>query len=265
MHVNGKTGPRDLMCRIGVINYLKRIQSRSPDIADMTFEELLKAQVDKPVFRLPDGTVTKNLRQTFRLLMEDTGLLKCPRTGQSRTLYSFRHTYATFALLNDGMDIHTLAIQMGTSIQMIEQHYSHLTPRLRKEVLTGKRHDLPPDEFRKRYNVQSHAVTGDNSTTADPDAVIEAELPAEPEMEEGVNADAGDQVETQVEADDPQKSPEERAFDLFEAGKIGEAALLAAVGVSRDGYVPSETITHRALDAVDQGRLSEDGLIKIIG
>jgi integrase len=55
--------------------------------------------------------------------MKDTGLLTCPRTGQDRTLYSLRHTYATFSLLNDGMDVHTLAVQMGTSILMIERHY----------------------------------------------------------------------------------------------------------------------------------------------
>jgi integrase len=65
--------------------------------------------------------------------MRDTGLLTCPRTGQDRTLYSLRHTYATFSLLNDGMDVHTLAVQMGTSILMIERHYSHLTPRLKKK------------------------------------------------------------------------------------------------------------------------------------
>ena len=52
-------------------------------------------------------------------------------------------TYATFALINDGMDIHTLAIQMGTSIGMIERHYSHLTPRLKKDMLTGRRYDVP--------------------------------------------------------------------------------------------------------------------------
>jgi integrase len=266
MHVNGKTGPRDLMCRIGVINYLKRIQSRSPDIADMTFEELLQAQVDKPVFRLPDGTVTKNLRQTFRLLMEDTGLLKCPRTGQSRTLYSFRHTYATFALLNDGMDVHTLAIQMGTSIQMIERHYSHLTPRLRKDMLTGKRHDLPADEFRKRYNIQSHAVSQKDMGDVDPGAVIEAELPEEPVAEESGDPQSAVAVQSQSEfVDETQPTAAERAFGLFDAGKIGELALLAAVGVSRDGYVPSETITHRALDAVEQDKLSEEALIKIIG
>ena len=34
------------------------------------------------------------------------------------------------------VDMHTLAKQMGTSIQMLEKHYSHLTPRLRKDVLT---------------------------------------------------------------------------------------------------------------------------------
>ena len=48
------------------------------------------------------------------------------------------------------MDIHTLAIQMGTSIAMIERHYSHLTPRLRKEMLTGKRYELSKEEFQEK-------------------------------------------------------------------------------------------------------------------
>ena len=145
MSVRGKTGRRDIICRSGTVNYLQRIQERCPDVADVSFEELIKKRVDLPVFRLPDGTASQNLRQTFKRLMIDTGLLTCPRTGLDRTLYSFRHTYATFALLNDGMDIHTLAIQMGTSIGMIEKHYSHLTPRLKKEMLTGKRYQLSKD------------------------------------------------------------------------------------------------------------------------
>ena len=101
------------------------------------------------MFRLRDGTVTNALHQTFRNFLKENELLICPRTGQARTLYSLRHTYATFALLKDGMDIHTLAIQMGTSIQMIERHYSHLTPRLKKDMLTGKRYELSRDEFEK--------------------------------------------------------------------------------------------------------------------
>jgi len=147
MSVTGKTGRRDIICRSGTINYLKRIHERSDDIKHMSFEQLLKARLDVPVFRLPDGTVSKNIHQTFRAFMKDSGLLKCPRTGQNRTLYSLRHTYATFALLNDGMDIHALAVQMGTSIGMIERHYSHLTPRLKKDMLTGKRYELTRDEF----------------------------------------------------------------------------------------------------------------------
>ena len=127
LHSGGGGGRRDIICRSGTVNYLKRIQGWCPDVADMSFEDLVKAKIDLPVFRLSDGT-----------------------SSQNRTLYSFRHTYATFALLNDGMDIHTLAIQMGTSIAMIERHYSHLTPRLRKEMLTGKRYELSKEEFEEK-------------------------------------------------------------------------------------------------------------------
>ena len=139
LSVSGKTGRRDLICREGTIEVLQRIQARCADIAGMRFEALLGAKLDLPVFCLDDGTVSLNLRQTFKAFLTDLGLLECPRTGQQRTLYSLRHTYATLALLNDGMDVHTLARQMGTSIAMIEKHYSHLTPRLRKDVLAGTR------------------------------------------------------------------------------------------------------------------------------
>ena len=152
MSVTGKTGRRDIICRSGTINYLKRIHERSDDIKHIPFEDLLKQRVDLPVFRLPDGTVSKNIHQTFRKFLTDTGLIICPRTNQNRTLYSLRHTYATFALLNDGMDIHALAVQMGTSIGMIERHYSHLTPRLKKDMLTGKRYELSRDEFADQYD-----------------------------------------------------------------------------------------------------------------
>lgn len=142
MSVTGKTGRRDIICRANTVNYLKRIHERCDGINGMTFEQLLKAKIDKPVFRLPDGTASMNLRQTFKAYLKEIGLLKCPRTGLDRTLYSLRHMYATFALIDDGMEIHTLAKQMGTSIAMIERHYSHLTPRLKKDMLTGKRYQL---------------------------------------------------------------------------------------------------------------------------
>ena len=111
--------------------------------------------------------------------MRDTGLLTCPRTGQDRTLYSLRHTYATFSLLNDGMDLHTLAVQMGTSILMIERHYSHLTPRLKKEMLTGKRYEAPYEEY-KAEQVQGFSISEDDLHSPVGD-VIEESLPDEPQ------------------------------------------------------------------------------------
>ena len=35
--------------------------------------------------------------------------------------------YATFRLM-EGIDVYFLAKQMGTSVQMIEKHYGHITP-----------------------------------------------------------------------------------------------------------------------------------------
>jgi hypothetical protein len=56
-----------------------------------------------------------------------------------------------------------------------------------------------------------------------------------------------------------------KAFDLFDAGKLGETALLVALGVSRDGYALEEGLRMRALTALEQGRMSEDALIKVLG
>ena len=84
MSVSGKTGRRDIICRSGTINYLKRIHERSEDISNIPFEDLLKQSIDLPVFRLPDDTVSKNIHQTFRKFLTDTCLLytsPSPRDG----------------------------------------------------------------------------------------------------------------------------------------------------------------------------------------
>ena len=123
--VSGKTGERELIARHNVRRYLNRIESR--------FE------VCKPndyVFRLRSGKRTKDLQQTFEQCLK-SGDLEEDRHGAIRTLYSMRHTYATFQILN-GVDYHTLAKNMGTSISMLEKHYSHLTPTLAANQLAGK-------------------------------------------------------------------------------------------------------------------------------
>ena len=141
-YVNGKTGGREIVARHNCVSFLRRIHERTEAIKHMKFDELLRSNVDLPVFCLPDGTVTENLRGTFRKFLDAHGLLKDPRTDQQRTLYSLRHTYATFMLTHTrGTDIHLLAKQMGTSTLMIEKHYSHLIARMRSDDLAGYEHD----------------------------------------------------------------------------------------------------------------------------
>ena len=142
-YVKGKTGGRELVARHNCVTYLKRIHSRTEAIKHLTFGELLKSKSDFPVFVLADGTQTDNLRATFRKFLTEYKLLKDTRTNQNRTLYSLRHSYATFMLsMNDATNIHLLATQMGTSTKMIEKHYSHLLARMRSGNLSGKEHGV---------------------------------------------------------------------------------------------------------------------------
>ena len=51
-----------------------------------------------------------------------------------RVIYIPHYTYATQELFS-GTDIHTLAKQMGTSVRMLEMHYSKLTATMAAEKL----------------------------------------------------------------------------------------------------------------------------------
>jgi integrase len=137
--VTGKIGKRQLIANHSTEIYLQRIQQRQSNIANLEFDTLLKRRLNEDVFKLRNGETTANLRQTFKTLMRDSGLDANRDTKQKRTLYSLRHTYAHLALLKDKMDVYTLAKQMGTSVKMIEQHYGHLQPSQKADVIAGKR------------------------------------------------------------------------------------------------------------------------------
>ena len=70
----------------------------------------------------------------FRNLMTAANL-DTDRHGNARTLYSLRHTYATFRLLYGGTDVYLLSRNMGTSVNMIEQHYGHVSTTLAADKL----------------------------------------------------------------------------------------------------------------------------------
>jgi integrase len=76
----------------------------------------------------------------FRKILAASRLSK-GQEGQTRTLYSLRHTAITFRLLyGKGIDLLTLARNARTSVEMIERFYSsNLTAEMNIEMLQSKR------------------------------------------------------------------------------------------------------------------------------
>ena len=214
--------------------------------------------------RVASSDCACNLMRVLIRLTAPTGLLTCPRTGQDRTLYSLRHTYATFSLLNDGMDVHTLAVQMGTSILMIERHYSHLTPRLKKEMLTGKRYDTPYDDYRAE-RVQGFSIS-DDDLHSPVDEVIEENLPDEPEEQPEETTTGVERASAQENSSIDKKTEASlKALDMLEKGLLTEKATLAVIGTHEESYTVAPDVRIRALELIEAEKLSERGLVAILG
>jgi integrase len=116
LHVRGKSKFRNLVAPGSVADYLERIRAISKKTGDNDF-----------VFTNWDGTPAETLyRSLIEALLTESELL-FSSSGSRRSTYCFRHTYATFRL-SEGVDVYFLSKQMGTSVQMIEDHYGHVNP-----------------------------------------------------------------------------------------------------------------------------------------
>jgi integrase len=131
----GKTGKRTIVCRHSARKYLKRIKDRFPPLRQRELGEML--DVNEAMFRCRDGSVPKDFHGAFKNLLEKANLL-CDVNGAPRSLYSLRHTYATFQIIYNKVDLHTLSKNMGTSVAMLERHYSHLEVLHRADTLAGR-------------------------------------------------------------------------------------------------------------------------------
>jgi integrase len=122
--VRGKSKYRQLVAPRSVGTYLARITT----LVDQRMKELGKeTKPDDFVFLTYEGERARTLYASLLGdLLKESGLL-LSASGKRRNTYSFRHTYATFRLMK-GVKIHDLAQQMGTSSEMIEEVYSHITP-----------------------------------------------------------------------------------------------------------------------------------------
>ncbi|AWB66034.1 integrase [Saccharobesus litoralis] len=118
------TGTRVIICKDSIAPTIKALMARFPN----------RLPSDK-IFLLSDGSETKELGATFKRVLTNAGL-KQSADGE-RTLYSLRHTYITWQLLNRNIRMDVLAKQCGTSVSMIEQHYSHIVPSMFQEELSS--------------------------------------------------------------------------------------------------------------------------------
>ncbi len=116
LNVRGKDKHRHLVAASTVATYLDRIRAitKAKEPTDYVFTNENGAPAATLYHSLVEGLLT------------ESGLLMSS-SGSRRSTYCFRHTYATFRL-TEGVDVYFLAKQMGTSVQMIEKHYGHVTP-----------------------------------------------------------------------------------------------------------------------------------------
>ena len=133
----GKRGTRTLIARNELWPLLDKLRELQPEFKDLTLEELITKKTDAHIFRLADGTMPYNLIHTFADCLIAAGMSKGDKDGKDRSLYSLRHYYATQRIL-EGVSFGQLANQMGTSVLMIERHYSHLKPLMIAEQLAGE-------------------------------------------------------------------------------------------------------------------------------
>ena len=98
---------------------------------------------DDLVFCHEDGLPIENW-VGFSALLKAAGL-EYDTHGNKRSIYSLRHTYATFRLQH-GTNVYWLKKNMGTSVAMIERHYGQTNVLIGIEHETAKRKKAPkPD------------------------------------------------------------------------------------------------------------------------
>jgi integrase len=106
----GKTGNRPVTLRAHATKYIDRLLERNPD----------KKPTDY-LFSMKDGTKIKTLSEQFDKVLDIAGI-KTNAHGEKFSLYSLRHYYAVGAIRRD-ISHFTIASNMGTSVQMIENYY----------------------------------------------------------------------------------------------------------------------------------------------
>lgn len=159
---------RDVVLRHNTISDARVILTRLKDRrnwTDLTIEQVIKRHGNERLFALSDGSQPKRMDGTFGKFLKDCDL-EYGTDEQKRTLYSLRHFYATTELLRKNpISIHLLAVQMGTSVKMIELHYSHLKSLNKADQLSGWEQE-EHDTEKARNSRRNTKATGSASKRA---------------------------------------------------------------------------------------------------
>lgn len=180
LNVRGKGKFRELVAANNVMGYFERIRAISK-----------ATEPNDHVFTTYDRKQSQSLyNERVEDLLTKSGLLYSS-SGSRRSTYCFRHTYATFRLM-EGTDVYFLAKQMGTSVKMIEDYYGHITPSKNAErILQG----VPG------WEPEQGAVSGENPDDCTHPAPATAPASGQRLNRLGVNAGTSRRPETKSRAD----------------------------------------------------------------
>jgi len=116
--------------------YLEKLRQLAPEFQDKTLQQVLQEKHEIRIFRMRNGVQPTHLTTQFKQLMEETGLLKCPTTGEDRTLYSLRH-FAITQMVAKGLTAEQIQSQVRTSATMIAKFYNHMKPLMNAAEFAG--------------------------------------------------------------------------------------------------------------------------------
>ncbi len=129
LYVNGKTGIREAVARTGEVRvwFQRILDLRRADLTNENSDIFGETDVpvDSYIFCGLNGKPILSFKKSFNSLIEKAGVAT-DSFGERRTIYSLRHTYATFRL-QEGVNQYVLAKNMGTSVAMLEDYYGHTT------------------------------------------------------------------------------------------------------------------------------------------
>ena len=216
INVDGKTNKRTAIARDRVREFLFRQSQLNPRLDYDDFDALIDSKNDELVFttRLGECATIFNLNRAFNSLLGELNL-KTGADGRQRTLYSWRHFYATQDL-ERGVSTHALSKQLGNSTAMLDKHYSKYSPLINAELHSGRP---------KKRGEQQAEIASAQAHTAPTVAL---------------------------------------AFQMLAEGTLSEDALLASVGVGKDGYTVTEEVAMLALQAKRNEQLSEATLLRLL-